>query len=218
VISGMPTSAAKNDRSTDNLFALALGVAQIFFSMMNEWLATQLGYEKLAGVGVLGIVALVGCWMIYRVDRKDYNSLATLGGLTAVALALLFVMGPQSEAQEGESRPSSLKSVVGEVFLDRNRNGFRDGADESIQGVSVTLRDRFGLSINLESDSRGFVSFSIPSERSRIQIVACNVAQSHTLSLNERISQPPSSGGIDIPAIYKIDIGIEHNNLDGCLP
>lgn len=207
-----PSSGGLNV-ARDNVFAWVLGGLQVFFSMLNEWLATVLGYERLAGLAVIGIGVVGGGWLIYRMDRKDFSAFTTLAGLSGLAAMLLFVLPGQSQSAPNQLR---LKSVVGEVFLDRNHNGFRDGADEPIQGVSVTLRDQLGTSLDLHSDARGLVSFSIPHTLSRIQIVACGVAQSHTLSLDTEIA-PPASGGITAPVIYKIDIGIEHDNLDRCV-
>lgn len=199
----------------ENVLALLLGFVQVFFAMTNEWIAMSLGYHRIAGLGVLGVVAFGGAWSIYRASPKNLNSFATLGGLSVVAFLLLIFMGNNTSATDEQVQPLQLKSVVGEIFLDLNRNGFRDGADQPIQGIDVTLRDRLGRSQTFASDARGLVRFDIPADRYQIQIRACGVAQSHRLTSRTEIAQPPSSGGLDAPVIYKIDIGIE-SNLENC--
>lgn len=202
--------------NVDNLIALGAGIFTVLGLFSVPWLKATFGIGLMAVIGFLVAMGIVVSAVLIRMNA-DTRSLYTFFALFSLAIIFLFTGAFNSDS--GLHSGSQFDYVVGEVFLDQNQNGVRDGSDEPILGVELALRDSSFATQFRTSDARGLVKFQIPKGHAKIQIVVCGIAQTHTLTNSEKISHPETSIPGDDIEIYKVDIGIElaSVNISSCL-
>ncbi len=198
------------DSTTDNLLALLIGIVQIILVFAAGWLEDLMGFPWFAALGLIITVTIVGLFVVRSVGDGDMVSTLTLTGLSATSLILVFLLRFGMPPSSTSTQPyEQSKTVLANLFVDRNRNGVRDGTDSVLQGIPITVRGTFGNEQSHESDANGKVQVRIPDNERRIQVVVCGVAQSHVFSPNERLSPLGQELNPKTDLVYEIRVGLE---------
>lgn len=191
-VTALDTASVSGDWRIDNDIVLGVDVAREFAD----------GHDTTVGVGLSRIFESVALGAQLRyVDSGDYRG----------TLSLSFSLGhdPQSNEWAMHSvKTAGRGAVSARVFLDRNRNGRFDAADEPLPGVRLRASGGSGARA---TDERGtaFV-VGLPSHRrSRIWIDVTSIEDPYLVPVVEAVvitPRPAAVGMVEFPVVMTGEI------------